>query len=69
MLQCVNVNICNFAFFGLIFMKFAPSCRAIELGMLFTSLGSFYLIRIGKGPVFGPKIGVGKSLGYLSLKC
>ena len=36
MLQCVTVNICNFAIFGPIFMKFAPNCRANELGMLFT---------------------------------
>ena len=39
--QCVNVNISNFAIFGLIFVKFSSKCRAKELGMLFTILGSF----------------------------
>ena len=39
--QCVNENICNFAIFGPICMKFSPNCRAKELGILFTILGSF----------------------------
>ena len=39
--QCVNVNICNFAILGPIFVKFSPNCRANELGMLFTILGIF----------------------------
>ena len=37
----MNVNICNFANFGPIFMKFSPNCRAKVLGMLYTILGSF----------------------------
>ena len=41
--QCVNVNICNFAIFGPVFRIFFPNCRANELGMLFTILGSFCL--------------------------
>ena len=40
--QGVNVYICNFAIFGLIFMEFSPNCTAKELGMLFTILGSFW---------------------------
>ena len=39
--QCVNVNICNFAIFGPIFVKFSLNCGANELGMLFTILGNF----------------------------
>ena len=39
--QCVKVNICNFAIFGPIFVKFYPNCRPNELGILFTILGSF----------------------------
>ena len=39
--QCVNVNICNFAIFGPVFVKFSSNCRANEMGMLFTILGSF----------------------------
>ena len=31
--QCVNVNICNFAIFGPIIMKFSPNCTAKEMGM------------------------------------
>ena len=29
----VNVNICNFAIFGRIFMKFSPKHKAKELGI------------------------------------
>ena len=36
----MNVNICNFAIFGLIFMTFSPKCRAKSLGILFTILGT-----------------------------
>ena len=40
--QCVNANICNFAIFGPFFVKnFPQHCRANELVMLFTILGSF----------------------------
>ena len=49
--QCVNVNICNFVVLGPIFMKFAPICRAEELGMLWTIFGKLMLIfRLGRGP-------------------
>ena len=41
--QRVNVNICNFAIFGLIFMEFSPNCTAKEVGMLLNILGSFCL--------------------------
>ena len=54
--QCLNV-----CYFGLIFM-FSPDCRAKKLGMLFTILGSFAHFWIGKGPIFCPRIGLGKSL-------
>ena len=57
--QFVNVNICNFAIFGPIFVKFSPNCRANELGMLFIILLIFW---IGQGPIFGTKIGQGKFL-------
>ena len=39
--QCVNVNICNIAIFGPIFVKFSSNCRANELGMLITIFGIF----------------------------
>ena len=39
--QCKNVNICDFAIFGPIFMKFSLNCTARELKMLFTILRSF----------------------------
>ena len=59
----MHVNICKFATFGLIFMKFSPNSRAKELGMLFTILGIFtYIFGLAKGPIFCPKIGLGKSL-------
>ena len=35
----VDVNICNFAIFGPIFMKFLPKCTAKNFGMLCTNLG------------------------------
>ena len=60
--QCLNVIICNFAIFGPIFMKFSPICRAKELGMLFSVWKVFALFWFGKGPIFGSKIGLGKSL-------
>ena len=40
-------------------MKFSPKCRTKKLGII---LGSFCSFLIGKGPIFGPKSGVGKSL-------
>ena len=61
MYQCLNVNIYNFAIFYPIFMNFSPKCRAKELGIYFTNLGSFAFF-IGKGSIFGPKLGLGKSL-------
>ena len=48
--QCMNVKNCNFAVFGLIFMKFSPNCRAKELGMLFTIFGSFCSFLDWEGP-------------------
>ena len=47
--QYVNVSICNFAYFGHIFRKFSPKCKAYILGVLFTILGSFcsYLDLVG----------------------
>ena len=59
--QCVNVNICNFTNFGLIFRKFSRNCRAKEMGVLFTILGSFSRFWIRKGRIFVLKIGLGKS--------
>ena len=57
---CMNVNICNFAIFGPIFMKFSPNCRAKKLGMLFNILGRFCsFFGLGRGRY---KIGIGKSL-------
>ena len=50
----MNITICNFPSFGPIFMKSSPKCR---LGIFFIFLGSN---SIGKGPIFGPKFGVGK---------
>ena len=50
-----------FAIFVLIFMKFSPKYIAKKLGMIYTILGSFDHFLIGKGPIFGPKSGLGKS--------
>ena len=46
-------------------MKFSPKCRTKKLGMLYTILGSFCSFlnwEGGKGPIFGPKSDLGKSL-------
>ena len=40
-------------------MKFSQKCKTNKLGMIYTILESFL---IGKGPIFGPKTGLGKSL-------
>ena len=37
----VNVNISNFAIFGLIFVKFSPKCKAKELGIKFITVEKF----------------------------
>ena len=59
----MNVNICNFAIFGPIFMKFSPNCRAKELGMLFNIVGSFCSLLDREGvDILPPKLGLGKSL-------
>ena len=39
-------------------MTFSPNCRAKELGMLFTILGSFCSVLDWEGPIFGHKIGL-----------
>ena len=41
MCECKHLMICKKAIFVLIFMKCSPNCRAKELGMLFTIVGSF----------------------------
>ena len=38
---CNFSNICNFSTFVWIFMRFSPKCRARNLGMIYTNLGSF----------------------------
>ena len=52
----VNVNICNFAIFGLIFIKFSPKCRARKLGIYYISLGRFCSILNWEGADIGPQI-------------
>ena len=42
-------------------MKFSPKEKS-ELGMFITVMGSFANFWIGKGPIFSPKIDLGKSL-------
>ena len=66
--QYVAVNVCNFAIFGLmglIFMKFylTVELRNLECFSLFWEV--FALFLIGKGPIFGPKLSLGKSLVYI----
>ena len=60
---CKISCICNFGIFVWIFMKFLRICRTKKLGMInmYIILGSFYLFFVGKGPIFGPKSGLGKS--------
>ena len=41
-------------YFWFIFMKFSPNCRPKELGMLFTTLGSFGSILDSEGPDVRP---------------
>ena len=44
-------------------MKFSQKCVSKKLGMVYILLGNFCLFfLIGKGPIFGPKSGLGKSL-------
>ena len=60
--QFENVNICNFATFGLIFMKFSPNCRALGIRNVIHYFISFAHFEVGK-------IGLGKSLCFhLSLR-
>ena len=56
-------------------MKFSPKCRTKKLGMIYTiwEVFAYFLIwevfacfLIGKGPIFSPKSGLGKSLTFLS---
>ena len=57
--------ICNFGIFVWIFMRFSPECRTKKLGMIimiYTILGSFCSFLNGKGPILGPKSGLGKFL-------
>ena len=49
-----------FGIFYRIFMKFSLKCRTQILGMIYTILGSFCSFLIGKGPLLGPKSGLGK---------
>ena len=53
---CINVSMKTI--FGQVFMKFSPNCTAKELGMLFTTLGSFYLFLDWEGADIRPKIGL-----------
>ena len=56
--QCVNVNIklCYFAAYAMIFMKFSPKCRATyEFEILITILGSFCSFLNSKGVYIGPQ--------------
>ena len=55
---CASVS----GIFDRIFMKFSPECRTKKLGMTYTTFGSFSHFSIGKGLLFGPKSGQGKSL-------
>ena len=43
-------------------MKFSPKCRIQNLGMIWSIFGSFAHFEIGKGPIFGPKSSLGKSV-------
>ena len=43
-------------------MKFSPKCRTKKLGMLYTILVYFCSFLNGKGRLFSPKSGLGKSL-------
>ena len=49
---------CNFNIFGLLSYNFHQN-----VGILFTIWEVYAHIWIGKGPIFGPKIELGKSLG------
>ena len=47
-------------------MKFSPKCRTKKLGMIYNTIfGSFAHFSIGKGPIFGPKPGLGKIPGNI----
>ena len=62
-------------------MKFSPKCRSKKLRMTYIILGSFCLFfnwegadilacfLIGKGPIFGPKSGLGKPLLVCNIDC
>ena len=41
-------------------MECSPKCRTKKLGMIYTILEVFVHFLIGKGPMFGPKSGLGK---------
>ena len=45
-------------------MTFSPNCRTKKLGMIYIIFGRFAHFLIGKGPLFGPKSGLGKSLAF-----
>ena len=50
------------AIFDRIFMNISLKCRNKILAMICTILGRFCYFGIGKGPIFGPKSDLGKSL-------
>ena len=59
---CKFSCICYFSTFVLIFMKFSSKCRAKKLGMIHTIWEVFAYFELGKGPIFGPRFGPGRSL-------
>ena len=45
-------------------MKFSPKCRTKKLGTIYTFWEVFVYFLTGKGPIFGPKSGLGKYLSF-----
>ena len=44
-------------------MKFSPKCRTKKLGMKYTPFWEvLFIFQFGRGPIIGPKSGLGKSL-------
>ena len=64
---CKDSYICNFGIFVRIFIKFSPKCKPKKLGMIYTIWEVFAHLLIGKGQIFGPKTGLGKSLSFDSI--
>ena len=52
-----------FEYFDRIFMEFSTKCRTKNLGMYTPFLEVFAHFLIRKGPLFGPKSGLGKIPG------